>query len=58
MLRRDAWPACAIAVRRALPRSGTRLCGWSSSYKRVLQEEADGQQQALGRHLDHLAGAE
>jgi hypothetical protein len=34
--------------------------GWSSSNTRVLQQEetADGYQQALGRHLGHLAGAE
>jgi len=36
------------------------VCGWSSSNKRLLRQEetADGQQQALGRHLGHLAGAE
>jgi nucleoside-diphosphate-sugar epimerase len=34
--------------------------GWSSSNTRGLRQEetADGPQQALGRHLDHLAGAE
>ena len=38
----------------------TAVCGWSSSNTRVLRQEeiADGQQQALGRHLGHLAGAE
>ena len=36
------------------------VCGWSSSNTRVLRQEetADGPQQALGRHLGHLAGAE
>ena len=36
------------------------VCGWSSSNTRVLRQEetADGQQQALGRHLGHFASAE
>jgi len=34
--------------------------GWSSSNTRMLRQEetADGPQQALGRYLGHLAGAE